>query len=137
MSYARNIAMVNKLVAKYGLTVQWNHSADGAPEDANKPWLPTENLFSTVYSVKIVMLPFDRLGSESTRPLPDLLEKAAVKNPNGLLQVETVRWISGPFSFVPSIKDYVVINGDKWQVSKYKSLSPSGFVLMYDGELSR
>lgn len=117
--YDADIAAAQQMIAEAGQSVTWHKLSDGAPPDANKPWLPSSGV-PVNYTVNIVFLPIDRVNERFLQAL------RGTEIPSGSFQ-----GLMGAVDFIPSIKDKVTRNGVVLQIRSIDTLAPNGDPILH------
>lgn len=123
--FARQQDTAKRLIVKNGQAVVWRSLSNGAPGNASEPWKP--GVGATVDNpVSIVFLPESRLGYEWIARLAntDIPEGSGY----GLMH---------KVSFIPTLKDTVVKDGETFRVVSLDPLAPNGEVILYVVRLAR
>lgn len=122
--FANQLAMAQRLIAKYGQFVTWNSQSLGAPVDGSQPWKASDAP-AVSKQIKIAFFPLNRKTIYTlgflTGSTPNISDVHNVFE-YGLMA-------SVPFT--PNQKDTVVRNGQQLRIDGIDVLRPDGTPLLY------
>ena len=118
--YARQIKTAQRLISKYGMVCKWTVNRPAAPEDANKPWRPTEPEEKTSFDVEITFVPVNLRHFETKGYIPKT-------------DLKSVCYLGymGKVPFDPNTKDTIERNGKTLNVEYIDIIEPSGEDILY------
>lgn len=123
-AFARQIATAKRLIAKNGANCTWRQIPDAVP-DTSEPWKVAAGVPKDFKNVRVVFLPYTRMGYEFLRLLTGTE-----------IQIGDVKGLMAQQVFKPSITDVLIHpNGTVYRVNKLDPLAPDGTDILYTLDL--
>ena len=113
--FDRAIATAQRLIERNGQLVVWRGLTNGAPSDADKPWLPSDSV-PVNHDVFICFVP---VKDRATRQFFAELSGREVV-------VGSLAGLMGNVTFEPTLKDVVIRDGTELAIDTIDLLSPNG-----------